>query len=208
LSSVTVLDLSGKELGRIESDVLAAATQTLLTQTQGASIPASAAESVDVDLALPAGTAPDRVTHRIVYAIEPNAPLASIVGTFSINGPEVEVNRTPANDPTAIDGERMVGGQWLRRSQYSSRHPHCHRRFADRDAGNIRNRLDSAERRKTFEGDGARNEDHYAFGADLLAVADGTLRKTYGADFAEGYRSEPSSGLCWIARASPRSASS
>ena len=28
---------------------------------------------------------------------------------------------------------------------------------------------------KTFEGDGARNEEHYAFGADVLAVADGTV---------------------------------
>jgi hypothetical protein len=150
LSSVIVLDPSGKELGRIEGDALAAATQTLLAQTPGASIPASAAASVDVDLALPAGTAPDRVTHRIVYAIKPDAPLASIVGTFSISGPEVQVNRAPA---ITIRPPLTGKGWWAANgccAPNAHRHPHCHRRVEDRDAGDIRNRLDSTERRQNL----------------------------------------------------------
>ena len=70
LSSVTVLDPGGKELMRIEGDALAAATQTLFAKTPSPVIPASAAVSVDVDLILPPGAAPERVTHRIAYALK------------------------------------------------------------------------------------------------------------------------------------------
>jgi hypothetical protein len=41
LSSVTVLDLAGKELMRIEGDALTAATQTIFARMQTAVIPAS-----------------------------------------------------------------------------------------------------------------------------------------------------------------------
>ena len=53
LSSVIVLDLTGKELMRIEGGTLAAATQTLFAKTATPVVPASAAVSVDVDLVLP-----------------------------------------------------------------------------------------------------------------------------------------------------------
>ena len=69
LTSVTVLDPTGKELGRIDGDTLAAATQALLTRTPTPAIEPSAAVAVDVDLALEPGTAPDRVTHRIEYTV-------------------------------------------------------------------------------------------------------------------------------------------
>src|SRR5271154_3287101 len=67
LSSVTVLDSSGKELMRIDGGVLAAATQTLFAKTPSPVIPASGAVLVDVDLIVPPGAAPERVTHRIAY---------------------------------------------------------------------------------------------------------------------------------------------
>jgi peptidase M23-like protein len=176
LSSVIVLDPSEKELGRIEGDALAAATQTLLAQTPGASIPASAAASVDVDLALPAGTAPDRVTHRIVYAIKPDAPLASIVGTFSISGPEVQVNRAPA----ITIRPPLTGKGWWAANGCCAPNAHRDTRIAI-DGSRIETpetfAIDWTQLKdgKTFEGDGARNEEHYAFGADVLAVADGTV---------------------------------
>jgi hypothetical protein len=55
LSSVAVLEPSGKELMRIEGADLAAATQTLFAKTPSPVIPASAAVSVDVDLVVPPG---------------------------------------------------------------------------------------------------------------------------------------------------------
>ena len=56
LTSVTVLDPAGKELGRIDGDTLAAATQALLTRAPTPEIAPSAAVAVDVDLALEPGT--------------------------------------------------------------------------------------------------------------------------------------------------------
>ena len=72
LSNVTVLNPAGKELMRMDGDALAAATQTLFAKTPSPVIPPSAAVSVDVDLILPPGAAPERVTHRIAYSLKPD----------------------------------------------------------------------------------------------------------------------------------------
>src|SRR5215208_6895764 len=96
LSSVAVLDPAGKELMRIEGDTLAAVTETLFAQTVTKAIPASSTVSVDVDLIVPPGAAPEQITHRIVYALEPDNEFASAIGSLEINGPEVAVNRQPA----------------------------------------------------------------------------------------------------------------
>jgi hypothetical protein len=61
LSSVTVLDRSGNELGRIDGDTLAAATQELFTHVPVPAIPPSGAVAVEVDLALAPGTVPASV---------------------------------------------------------------------------------------------------------------------------------------------------
>ena len=71
LRNVAVLDPAGKELMRIEGSGLAAATQTLFAKTATPVVPASAAVSIDVDLTLPPGTAPERVTHQITYSLKP-----------------------------------------------------------------------------------------------------------------------------------------
>ena len=76
LSSVAVMDPAGKELPRIEGADLAAATQALFAKTPSPIIPPSAAASIDVDLILPPGSAPERVTHRITYTIKTGSQLA------------------------------------------------------------------------------------------------------------------------------------
>jgi hypothetical protein len=96
LASVIVLDPAGKELMRIEGAALAAATQTLFTKIAAPVVSASAAVSVDVDLILPPGTAPERVTHRIAYALKADSELALFVGSLEVNAPEVTINRQPA----------------------------------------------------------------------------------------------------------------
>ena len=65
LSSVTVLDRAGTELGRIDGDTLAAATQELFTHLPVPAIPSSGAVAVEVDLALAPGTVPAQVNNRI-----------------------------------------------------------------------------------------------------------------------------------------------
>src|SRR6516162_8917543 len=96
LSSVTVLDPAGKQLMRVEGGTLAAATQTLFAKTATPVVPASAAVSVDVDLTLPPDTAPERVKHRIAYALKPDSELTLMVGSLEVDAPEVGINRQPA----------------------------------------------------------------------------------------------------------------
>jgi len=96
LTSVTVLDPAGKELMRIEGGALTAATQALFAHTESTVIPASAAVSVDVDLILPPNTAPDRVTHKIAYALKADSELAPMITSLEADAPEVAINRQPA----------------------------------------------------------------------------------------------------------------
>ena len=110
LSSVTVLDPNGKELARIDGSALAAATQTLFSKTPSPVIPASAAVSVDVDLVVPPGGAPERVTHRIAYTLEAGSQLAPILGSLEVSAPGSRCQ------PKARSRNRAASqGKWLAR---------------------------------------------------------------------------------------------
>jgi len=176
LSSVTVLDPAGKELTRIEGAALAAATQTLFAKTETPVIPASAAVAVEVDLIVPPGAAPERVTHRIAYALAADSQSAAMIGRPQIDGPEVAIDREPAitiKPPLAGDG-------WLATAGCCT--PNVHRDLRIAIDGR---RIETAEtfavdwarvkNGRIYDGSGAKVEQHYAFGADVLAVANGTI---------------------------------
>jgi Peptidase family M23 len=176
LSSVTVLDPAGKELMRIEGDALTAATQTLFAHTETAVIPASAAVSVDVDLILPPDTTPERVTHRIAYTLKADSELALMVGSLEVDAPEVAINRQPA----MVIRPPLKGKGWLATSGCCKPNVHRDLRIAIDGV-----RIETAEtfavdwakvkNDRIFDGDGSKVEQHYAFGEDVLAVADGTV---------------------------------
>jgi hypothetical protein len=176
LSSVTVLDPAAKELMRIEGPALAAATQTLFAKTRTPAIPASAAVSVDVDLILPPGAAPERVTHRIVYALEADSQLAPLVGSLEVDAPEVAVDRQPA----IVIKPPLKGNGWLATTACCKPNAHRDERIAI-DGVRIETgetfAVDwaKAENGRLFAGDGKRAEQYYGFGEDVLAVADGTV---------------------------------
>src|SRR5436190_4235171 len=85
LSSVAVLDPAGKELKRIEGAALAAVTQPLFAHTETAVLAASAAVAVEVDLILPPGTAPERLMHRIGYALKAGSELAPMFDRLEVD---------------------------------------------------------------------------------------------------------------------------
>jgi hypothetical protein len=176
LSSVTVLDPAGKELIRIEGGALAAATQTLFARTETAIIPASAAVSVDVDLVLPPDTRPDWVKHRIAYTLAAGSKLTLMVGSLQVDGPEVAINRQPA----IVIKPPLAGNGWLATSGCCK--PNVHRDLRIAIDGL---RIETAEtfaidwarvkNDRIFDGDGSKAEQHYAFGENVLAVADGAI---------------------------------
>ena len=176
LSSVAVLDPAGKELTRIDGDVLAAATQTLFAKTPTPVVPPSAAVSVDVDLALPPDTVPERVTHRVSYALEEGSTNALMVDVPEVDGPEVAINRHPAT----VIKPPLKGDGWLATTACCQ--PNLHRDLRIAVDGR---RIETGEtfavdwgrviNDRLYDGDGGTNEQHYAFGVDVLAVADGTV---------------------------------
>jgi hypothetical protein len=176
LTSITVLGPAGKELKRIAGADLAAATQPLFAHTATTEIAASAAVAVEVDLVLPPGTAPDRLRHRITYALKPHSVLTPMYDDPVIDAPEIIVDRRPA----MVIKPPLKGEGWLVSSGCCK--PNLHRdlrvaadgvRIATPEAFDI----DWAKLRGTriFDGDGSNNEQHYAFGEDVQAVADGTV---------------------------------
>lgn len=179
LSNVVVVDPAGNTLATIAGPTLAAATQTLLTQSPGATIPASAVVSVDVDLALEPGTVPASLNHRIAYMIAPDAPMATLLGSMAVEGPVVSVDRAP---PLIIKPP-LKGKGWFAVNGCCGPNVHRDTRIAI-DGSHIATSETFAidwtrvENGQMFQGDGSRNEQHFAFGADLLAVAEGTVVAT------------------------------
>ena len=175
LSNVTVLDPAGKELMRIDGGALAAATQTLFSKTPSPVIPASAAVSVDVDLILPTGLTPERVTHRIAYTLAPDSEDKAMIDRPEVDGPEVAINREPA----IVIRPPLAGDGWLVTSGCCKPNVHRDERIAINGA-----RIETAETfaidwgkvksDRLFDGDGKTVEQFYGYGEHVLAVADGT----------------------------------
>ena len=129
------------------------------TKVPGATIPASAVVSVDVDLALPPGTAPKSLSHRVAYTIAPNAPLASMLGSMTVEGPQVGVDARPA----LIIKPPLKGSGWFAVNGCCGPNVHRDTRIAINGA-----RIETSEtfaidwvrveNGRMFEGDGAKNE--------------------------------------------------
>ena len=135
LTSVTVLDPTGKKLMRIEGGALTAATQTLFAHTESAVIPASAAASVDVDLILPPNTVPERVTHKIAYILKADSELAPMITSQEVDAPQPPAgNRNQASRKRG----RLAREHRLLQAQPPQGSSHCHRRRPHRDRRNLR----------------------------------------------------------------------
>jgi hypothetical protein len=176
LSSLTVIDPAGKEIKRIEGPALAAVTQPLFAHTETAVVPASGAVAVEVDLIMPPNTAPQRLTHRIAYALQANSNLGHMFEKREAEGQAVVVDRQPA-----IMIQPPVRGEgWLASSGCCKPNLHRDLRIAI-DGVRIETpetfAIDYAKVKdnRVFDGDGSKVEQHYAFEQDVFAVADGTV---------------------------------
>jgi hypothetical protein len=176
LSSVTVVDPTGKELKRIEGAALAAVTQPLFAHTETTVIPASAAVAVEVDLILPPDTVPERLSHRIAYALKAGSELRPMFDRMEVDAPDVAIDRQPA----IVIKPPVKGDGWLVSSGCCEPNLHRDLRIAI-DGVRIETpetfAIDYAKvkNNRVFDGDGSKVEQHYAFGEEVLAVADGTV---------------------------------
>lgn len=180
VTSIEVLDPDGSVLLALDGPDVAAVTSTLFPGTPSAVVPAGGALAAVIDLATAPDQVPDRITHRIRYEPGPS-PTAAIIGTREISGPELTVER---REPTVISAP-LKGTQWVNTNACCApESPHRTARLAV--GGNTIKKaeefaVDWAQGRngRLFDGDGSRKEQWFGFGADVLAVADGTVASTF-----------------------------
>jgi hypothetical protein len=112
----------------------------------------------------------------MTYELAPDAPAATIIGSLEITGPELAVD--PFVPPVIAPPLRGAG--WMNANGCCGPSPHRSGRLAV-DGNHLVKFEEFAidwvqlEGNRFFAGDGARNEDHFAFGEEILAVADGTV---------------------------------
>jgi biotin carboxyl carrier protein len=132
--------------------------------------------AVEVDLILPPDTAPERLTHRIAYALKAGSVLAPMYDNPEVDAPDVTIARQPA----MVLRPPVKGDGWLVSSGCCKPNLHRDLRVAI-DGLRIETpetfAIDWAKVKngRIFDGDGSKNEQHYAFEQDVLAVADGTV---------------------------------
>ena len=184
LTAVEVLspdEPAGAPLLRLEGAALAAVTQPLLGGPPTAEVPVSGAVATVVDLVLPPGAVPPRVTHRITYAAPPDAPYLTLLGTRRIDGPELALDPRAApviapplrgagwldwNGCDVVGGDYMTNHRWFR--------------LAVAGAGYVKPETFAIDWMRLrggqfFSGDGSRVEQYFGFGAEVVAAAGGTV---------------------------------
>lgn len=176
ITAIDVLTPEGQSLLRLEDEALQAMTRPLFGSTPTDVVPQSGALVAMLDVIVAPGDVPERLTHRITYDLPPDAPALAVIGSREILGPELTV------DPFAplVIAPPLRGAGWMNANGCCDASAHRSAILAvdgDRLVKFETFAIDwiRLEGPRFYAGDGARNEDHFAFGAELLAVADGTV---------------------------------
>jgi hypothetical protein len=177
LSTVEVRTLAGAVLLVLEGDALVAATQPLLGLMPLEAIPASGAAAVMMDVTVPRGQVPERLTHRIVYTLPDDAPGTGPIESLAIDGPALAVDR---QEPLVV-APPVHGPGWL--NAFSCCDPSSIHRGGRAAVDGLRIvksetfAIDWVALRdgRFFTGDGARNEQWFGFGVEVTAAAPGTV---------------------------------
>ncbi|MCA9876171.1 MAG: M23 family metallopeptidase [Thermomicrobiales bacterium] len=176
LTRIEVLAPGNEPLLALEGDALRAMTQPTSGGAPMTVVPAAGALVTMLDVVLPPGRLPERVGHRITYALPAGAPANTLVTSTQIAWPDLLVEAGP---PRVI-ASPLRGAGWLNTNGCCGPSPHRSARLAI-DGSHI---LDfeafasdwvKLEGGVTYAGDGARNEDHFAYGEAVFAVASGAV---------------------------------
>ena len=180
VTSIEVLAPDGASLLKLDGDEVAKFTMPAFSGPPTAVVPPSGALGTVMDVVVPPDNVPDRLNHRISYR-PGTSDVGSIVGTRDVAGPELDVDpRRPAAIASPLKGQAWLNAN----SCCVPEAPHRSARIAV-DGNSIKKfeefAVDWVQLRdgKLFDGDGSRNEQWYGFGADVVAVADGSVAAVF-----------------------------
>lgn len=179
LTTVQVFNGRGRQLLELEGEALKAVTRKLLGGGAPTNqVAASGALATVIDLVVPPGEAPRRLTHRIAYQLDAGTPeiIKAIVGSLSIEGPELDVDR---HGPVVIAPPLSGDGWWNSNGCCDMT---AHRTFRLIVGGSWYTKPETfaidwiqVRGNRFFSGDGTSNEQHFAYGAEIKSVADGEV---------------------------------
>ena len=177
LTAIEVLSPEGGELLRLAGDALAASTQPVFSGEPSAEVPVAGTVATVIDLALAADRVPARITHRISYDLPADAPALTLIGSRTLNGPALTVDPRTA----LVIASPLRGDGWLTANGCCAADS-IHRFLRLAVAGSDLTKPETfaidwvqLQGGRLFTGDGARNEQWFAFGAEVLAAAEGTV---------------------------------
>jgi Peptidase family M23 len=183
LTKVEVVAGDGRRLLTLAGDALEARTQPLGSTTPTREVPASGSVATLMDIKVPPGEVPGRLTHRIAYELPPDTPeiLKALIGSLTIKGPKLEVPHRPAT----VVAPPLSGEGWFNGNGCCDTTPHRSFRLAVDGLRYVtpetfaidwvQVRENSEGNTITFEGDPASNESYFAFGADVKSATDGVV---------------------------------
>lgn len=176
LTRIDVLSPDGQTLLTLEGDGLRVMTQPTSGGMPTEIVPAAGALVTMLNVVLPPGRVPERVGHRITYALPDGAPANALISSTEIAWPDLLVEAGP---PLVI-APPLRGTGWINANGCCEASPHRSARLAI-DGSHI---LDfeafaidwvKLEGGAIYSGEGARNEEHFAFGEAVFAVAGGAV---------------------------------
>jgi hypothetical protein len=178
LTKVEVLADDGRRLLNLEGDDLRARTQPLGDTTPTSKVPPSSAVATLIDVVVPPGEVPERVTNRVTYELVPDTPeiLEALISGLQTKGPRLEVPPRPAT----VIAPPLSGEGWFNANGCCEPTPHrSFRTAADglRFATPETFAIDWVQLRggRLFEGDGTKNEQYFAFGAEVRSATYGEV---------------------------------
>ena len=174
VTAIEITNEAGKVVGHVEGSELEAATQMLFLGKIKA-IPPSGSVAIEIDLGLPAGPLPTRLSHRLAYDFAPGDSHSSMIGSREVVGPEVAIARF--QPPVLV--APLGGPGWAAMNGCCIPNVHRDVRIAagTRIATPETFAVDwiQLEGDRFFEGDGRQNKQFPYFGAEVRAVADGEI---------------------------------
>jgi Peptidase family M23 len=185
LTAIEVIAPDGHTLLRLSGDALTANTEPLFFGTLDspvnaapiAQIPVAGVVAAVIDLVVPPGAVPARISHTISYTLPADTPALSLIAGRTVSGPELVVDpRQPIVIAPPVHGNGWLNGNGCCMAHSVHRSP----RLVIDGARYIKPETFAIDWARIQDGqlntgDGSQNEQHFAEGAEIVSVADGTV---------------------------------